>query len=102
MSESQLTPWKNSESEKLVGISFLMTLRMSLTKAWRTQTRHEGAFLDGKQLCQLGAPPPSFAPLEDGAWEMPNQKVVMEAESVPGGLSFPLQCSETSSTQCEV
>lgn len=82
MSESQLTPKKSSESVKLVGTSSLMTspnlqeLKFGMMKF--------GAFLDEIQLNNLDAKQFSFAKSEDGAWEMPDRKVVMEVETVPG------------------
>lgn len=48
------------------------------------------AFLDGIQLSHSDVKQLSFAKSEDGAWETPDRKAVMDDDSVPGVLKFSL------------
>lgn len=57
-----------------------------------------GAFLDGVQSNQLDVKQLSFPKLE-GAQEMPNRKVVTEAELVPKVFKFPLSMPNETPSQ---
>lgn len=79
----------NSANEKLVGISFLMTL----TNFWEAKLSRLkiGALLDRMQLNQLDVKQLPFAEFEDGDWESPKRKVAMQIESIHKKVSnFPL------------